>query len=498
MSLTFDHSYVQEYNFLAAMNPIIRNGEEASSSFTPEELAYYGSSTIAYNNSMPVTINQNSSPAPEKSERRVPHRSRTQAPRQKTPHSKAMSYQGNDLVAEAGELSNTVSWHEAHPKFVIVLVGPEEIPFGLQQNLLCAQSPFYRDLFENNATERQIESIVKLPDTTVDVFGCFQNFVYTGKVYDEVHGKEIPDYPLLMGLWKLATKLRMAPLRVAILETMTERRQLTSCNPGTPLLIQAWQDTQEGSGLRNMLIKWSAEHMRASPEARKAFASSLPHEILSELVIVMSELPAPAYTPQGPGKKPLVQSDQPAEIDPDPPRPPKRSRKTDVGPSTAAAATGPNDLHEAKPVVKKQSRRSEPIRGKGKAAVEVLSLSPEEDLECCRALITRMVFGPGYWTRLVKAFRHPVDPVLENVPNYLEVIKKPMDLTTIKGKMDRDEYTTAGEFESDIRQIFSNCYEFWKEGDPVYIQGQKLENKFNTQWNLRHKYLNDVKAEAVE
>ena len=63
-----------------------------------------------------------------------------------------------------------------------------------------------------------------------------------------------------MGVWKLATLLRMAPLRVAVLDAMVERRQLTSHIPGTPLLIQAWQETEEGSGLRKMLIGWAAEH----------------------------------------------------------------------------------------------------------------------------------------------------------------------------------------------------------------------------------------------
>jgi hypothetical protein len=63
-----------------------------------------------------------------------------------------------------------------------------------------------------------------------------------------------------MGVWKLATRLRMAPLRVAVLDVMAERRQLTSHIPGTPLLIQAWQETEEGSGLRRMLIGWAAEH----------------------------------------------------------------------------------------------------------------------------------------------------------------------------------------------------------------------------------------------
>lgn len=333
-------------------------------------------------------------------------------------------------------------------------------------------------------------------------------------MYDKAQGTEIPDYPILMGLWKLATKLRMAPLRIAVLDTMSERRQLTSCIPGTPLLIQAWQETQEGSGLRHMLIGWSAEHsmysrpdhftrltnpVRASPEARKAFATSLPQEILSELVVVMSELPAtPAFTPRAPRQQARVQPSQIVAIDLEPSRPAKRSRKSDAG----LTGPGPDDLYDVKPPAKKAARRSDPIRRKGRMAAastgDVAPLSPEEDLEYCRGMINRMVLGPGYWTRLVKAFRNPVDPVGDNVPDYLDVVKKPMDLMTIKGKMERNEYATAAEFERDVRQIFHNSYQYWDETDPIYTQCQSFESYFNTQWAGRHKYALGFKSETAD
>ncbi|PBP17104.1 ankyrin repeat-containing protein [Diplocarpon rosae] len=471
------------------MNSSVEQGEEASSSFTAEERAYYGSSTIAYKDSTPAQVKKQASsqllPPPASSP--------------STPKKQKMSYHGLDLAAEGTESSSTVSWHEAHPIFAIVLVGPDEIPFGLQKDLLCAQSPYYRDWFAKNGREGQIEHVVKLPDTSPDVFGCFMNFVYTGKVYDKARGKEIPDYPLLMGVWKLATKLRMAPLRVAVLDCMSERRRETSLIPGTPLLIQAWKETDEGSGLRHMLIEWSAEHMRTSPEARQAFAKSLPQEILSELVIVMSELPTtPVFIPQDPRQQHVLQASPSAEVDLDRPRPStKRSRKTDV--DIGAAAT--DNLNEIKPVVKKQARRSEPVRRKSKmhaSAVEAVPLSAEKELEFCRGLINRMILGPGYWTRLVKAFKHPVHPVQDNIPNYLEVIKTPMDLTTIKGKMERNEYTTSAEFEEDVRLIFKNCYAYWNEADPIYTQCQNFEKYFNSQWSARHKYIPNFKSELID
>ena len=49
----------------------------------------------------------------------------------------------------------------------------------------------------------------------------------------------------------------------------------------------------------------------------------------------------------------------------------------------------------------------------------------EKDLAYCRHLITRMLSGPGFWTRLVGPFTNPVDPSIDNVPNYCDVVKKP-------------------------------------------------------------------------
>lgn len=140
-----------------------------------------------------------------------------------------------------------------------MLVGKDEIPYGIQKDLLCAQSPYYRELFATQG-EAQVEHLVKLPDTDAETFGCFQNFIYTGNVYDRRSGREIPDYPLLMGVWKLGTELKMAPLRTAVLNVMAERRQLTSAIPGTALLKQAWIETEEGSELRKLFIGWAAEH----------------------------------------------------------------------------------------------------------------------------------------------------------------------------------------------------------------------------------------------
>ncbi|KAH8758018.1 hypothetical protein F5883DRAFT_648699 [Diaporthe sp. PMI_573] len=60
------------------------------------------------------------------------------------------------------------SWLEPHPELVVILVGPDEIPFGLQKNFLCAKSSYYR---EKIANVDDVEYVERLPNCPVEVFG---------------------------------------------------------------------------------------------------------------------------------------------------------------------------------------------------------------------------------------------------------------------------------------------------------------------------------------
>ena len=44
-----------------------------------------------------------------------------------------------------------------------------------------------------------------------------------------------------------------------------------------------------------------------------------------------------------------------------------------------------------------------------------------------------------------------------NLPDYLEVIKAPMDLTTIGRKVDSGEYASPDQFVADMRLVFRNA-----------------------------------------
>uniref|UniRef100_A0A671W9J7 ATPase family AAA domain-containing protein 2 n=1 Tax=Sparus aurata TaxID=8175 RepID=A0A671W9J7_SPAAU len=63
-----------------------------------------------------------------------------------------------------------------------------------------------------------------------------------------------------------------------------------------------------------------------------------------------------------------------------------------------------------------------------------------------------------------KAFTKPVD--LEEVPDYAEVIKKPMDLSTVLSKIDLHQYETVKEFLHDVDLIWQNALEYNPDRDP--------------------------------
>lgn len=67
-----------------------------------------------------------------------------------------------------------------------------------------------------------------------------------------------------------------------------------------------------------------------------------------------------------------------------------------------------------------------------------------------------------------------------------------MDLSTIKVKMDRKGYASDEEFLADVRQIFDNCFTYWKKGDPMYAAGEKLQKTFEDKYSHMNKWISKM------
>ncbi|XP_017335349.1 bromodomain testis-specific protein isoform X2 [Ictalurus punctatus] len=75
-------------------------------------------------------------------------------------------------------------------------------------------------------------------------------------------------------------------------------------------------------------------------------------------------------------------------------------------------------------------------------------------------------------------FRHPVDAVQLNLPDYYAIIKNPMDLSTIKKRLDNNYYWKAMECVEDFNTMFTNCYLYNRPGDDIVLMAQALEKLF--------------------
>ncbi|KAI8361275.1 Bromodomain-containing protein [Mortierella sp. GBAus27b] len=82
-------------------------------------------------------------------------------------------------------------------------------------------------------------------------------------------------------------------------------------------------------------------------------------------------------------------------------------------------------------------------------------------------------------------FMEPVDYVKLNIPDYPKIIKNPMDIGTVRQKLEDDEYDNAALFEADVRLVLWNCFKFNPAGTPVHIMGRRMEKLFNDKWAER-------------
>uniref|UniRef100_A0A452FC17 Bromodomain testis-specific protein n=1 Tax=Capra hircus TaxID=9925 RepID=A0A452FC17_CAPHI len=75
-------------------------------------------------------------------------------------------------------------------------------------------------------------------------------------------------------------------------------------------------------------------------------------------------------------------------------------------------------------------------------------------------------------------FQQPVDAVKLKLPDYYTIIKNPMDLNTIKKRLEHKYYVKASECIEDFNTMFSNCYLYNKPGDDIVLMAQALEKLF--------------------
>lgn len=90
--------------------------------------------------------------------------------------------------------------------------------------------------------------------------------------------------------------------------------------------------------------------------------------------------------------------------------------------------------------------------------------------------------------KTVKAHKHawifadPVDPVKLNIPDYFTIIKRPMDLGTVKANMDNGTITTPEQFKDDVILTFANAMKYNPPEHDVHKMAKSLNELFVQKW----------------
>eukprot|EP00587_Corethron_hystrix_P001600 CAMPEP_0113306560 /NCGR_PEP_ID=MMETSP0010_2-20120614/5759_1 /TAXON_ID=216773 ORGANISM="Corethron hystrix, Strain 308" /NCGR_SAMPLE_ID=MMETSP0010_2 /ASSEMBLY_ACC=CAM_ASM_000155 /LENGTH=1218 /DNA_ID=CAMNT_0000161245 /DNA_START=488 /DNA_END=4144 /DNA_ORIENTATION=- /assembly_acc=CAM_ASM_000155 len=171
---------------------------------------------------------------------------------------------------------------------------------------------------------------------------------------------------------------------------------------------------------------------------------------------------------------------------------PSTLRKTTSSDRRAVASKGMNRPPKLPVLLKPptESRKSSTRQVKAPAKLE-----DEHHQASNLNLIMRKCLGVLQWLRekdVTKQFGEPVDPVALKIPNYYQVIKNPMDFSTIKEKITNGEVTDHQEFAQLVRLVFNNAMKFTvDESHFVHKTAKNLAATFNHKFKDIEKFANN-------
>lgn len=86
---------------------------------------------------------------------------------------------------------------------------------------------------------------------------------------------------------------------------------------------------------------------------------------------------------------------------------------------------------------------------------------------------------------IAQIFSIKVDPELDNVPDYFEKIKNPMDLGTVKSKVTDNIYNTLDEIKSDVNQIWENAEIYHGRPSLEVFMADRLKKIFDKNFSTK-------------
>ncbi|KAI4382086.1 hypothetical protein MLD38_008092 [Melastoma candidum] len=94
-------------------------------------------------------------------------------------------------------------------------------------------------------------------------------------------------------------------------------------------------------------------------------------------------------------------------------------------------------------------------------------------MKTCGQILTKLMKHKHSWV-----FKKPVDARALGLHDYHQIIKKPMDLGSVKKKLDRNVYSSPEDFAADVRLTFDNALTYNPKGHEVHAMAEALLSMF--------------------
>lgn len=138
--------------------------------------------------------------------------------------------------------------------------------------------------------------------------------------------------------------------------------------------------------------------------------------------------------------------------------------------ASSSSSNSSTSDHQRKERSKERDEAKERAKQEKKATKRLL-----KELAVCKTILEEMELHEDSWPFLL-----PVNT--KQFPTYRKVIKSPMDLSTIKKRLQDLVYKSREDFIADVRQIFDNCEVFNEDDSPVGIAGHGMRKFFEQRW----------------
>ena len=113
--------------------------------------------------------------------------------------------------------------------------------------------------------------------------------------------------------------------------------------------------------------------------------------------------------------------------------------------------------------------------------------------ERCLSVLKTLQEHEHYWV-----FSKPVDPDELGLPDYFDVIKKPMDLGTVQKKLDQGQYHSISDFNCDIKLTFDNALTYNEKGSVVNQMATEMKEQYEKKYESLLQLLRKEEADRMK